>query len=75
MHDVPNAAYVAAGSLTAERHRDGLHRALKAEEVLPEMIKSLHRRIAGLQGATLIVFYAGKKGAPLSRPQKPVHVK
>lgn len=68
LHDVPNAAYVAAGALTVERHRDGLHRSLKAGEVLPEMVKSLHRGIAGPQGATLIVFYAGKKGVPLSRP-------
>lgn len=68
LHDVPNAAYVAKGSLTVERHRDGLHRSLKAGEVLPEMVKSLHRGIAGPQGATLIVFYAGKKNVPLSRP-------
>lgn len=68
LHDVPNAAYVAQGSLTVERHQDGLHRSLKAGEVLPEMVKSMHRGIAGPQGATLIVFYAGKKNVPLSRP-------
>lgn len=67
-HRVPNAAYVQSGVLTVENKTTGEKRTLKAGEVLPEMVNSTHRGITGDEGATLIVFYAGKKGIPLSVP-------
>lgn len=67
-HPMPHAAYVLDGMLTVEKKITGEKKHLKAGEVLPEMMDSVHRGYTGDEGVTLIVFYAGKKGMPLSIP-------
>lgn len=67
-HPIPSAAYILAGDLTVEKWHSKAQRHLKTGEALPEMVDSIHRGIAGDKGAVLIVFYAGHKGIPLSRP-------
>ncbi|MCW1829954.1 cupin domain-containing protein [Enterobacter asburiae] len=67
-HLVPNAAYVLNGVLTVEKKATGQKKLLKAGEVLPEMVDSAHRGYTGKEGVTLVVFYAGQKGLPLSKP-------
>ena len=67
-HPIPNAAYVLSGVLTVEKKATGEKRFLKAGEVLPEMVDSAHRGYTGKEGVTLVVFYAGQRGIPLSKP-------
>lgn len=67
-HPIPNAAYVLNGMLTVEKKATGQKRQLVAGEVLPEMVDSAHRGYTGKEGVTLVVFYAGQKGVPLSKP-------
>lgn len=69
-HPMPNAAYVLNGVLTVEKKATGDKRTLKAGEVLPEMVDSAHRGYTGKEGVTLVVFYAGQQGLPLSTPVK-----
>jgi len=69
-HPIPNAAYILQGALTVEKRSTGEKRVLKAGEVLPEMVNSVHRGFTGEEGATLVVFYAGQKGTPLSIPAR-----
>jgi len=66
-HPIPNAAYVLDGVLTVEKKASGEKRLLKAGEVLSEMVDSAHRGYTGKEGVTLVVFYAGQKGIPLSK--------
>ncbi|WP_371441360.1 hypothetical protein [Candidatus Sodalis sp. SoCistrobi] len=65
---MPNAAYVLEGALTVEKKANGQKRTLKAGEVVSEMVDSAHRGYTGKEGVTLVVFYAGQKGIPLSKP-------
>jgi quercetin dioxygenase-like cupin family protein len=65
-HSIPNAAYIQSGELTVEKRSTGEQRILKAGEVLAEMVNTDHRGYTGSEGTTLIVFYAGQKGIPLS---------
>ncbi|PKH24704.1 cupin [Enterobacterales bacterium CwR94] len=67
-HPIPNAAYVAEGVLTVEKKSTGEKRTLQQGEVLPEMVDSAHRGYTGKEGVTLVVFYAGQQGVPLSKP-------
>ncbi|MEN3258658.1 cupin domain-containing protein [Sodalis endosymbiont of Spalangia cameroni] len=67
-HPIPNAAYVLKGALTVEKKANGQKRTLKAGDVVPEMVDSAHRGYTGKEGVTLVVFYAGQKGLPLSKP-------
>ncbi|ERM00595.1 hypothetical protein Q644_25870 [Brucella intermedia 229E] len=69
-HPAPNVGYVLEGGvLTVEKKSTGEKRTLKAGEVLPETVDIAHRGgYTGKEGATILVFYAGKKGLPLSRP-------
>ncbi|MBP2171024.1 quercetin dioxygenase-like cupin family protein [Erwinia toletana] len=67
-HPIPNAGYVLSGKLTVENKATGEKRLLKAGEVLAEMVNSAHRGYTGKEGVTLVVFYAGQKGIPLSAP-------
>lgn len=66
-HPIPNAAYVLSGVLTVEKKANGEMHTLKAGQVLAEMVDSAHRGFTGKEGATVIVFYAGQKGLPLSK--------
>ena len=65
-HPIPNAGYVVSGELTVER-KDGERKVVKQGEVLPETVDSIHRGISGNRPVTLIVFYAGVRGLPLSK--------
>ena len=65
-HPIPNAGYVVSGELTVER-KDGERKVVKQGEVLPETVDSVHRGISGNRPVTLIVFYAGVRGLPLSK--------
>ncbi|OCQ52045.1 hypothetical protein Ppb6_02839 [Photorhabdus australis subsp. thailandensis] len=67
-HPIPNAAYVLHGVLTAEKKSSGEKRLIKAGEVISEMVDSTHRGYTGKEGVTLLVFYAGQKDIPLSKP-------
>ncbi|KAB2725214.1 cupin domain-containing protein [Brucella intermedia] len=67
-HPAPNVGYILEGVLTVEKKSTGEKRTLKAGEVLPETVDIAHRGYTGKEGATILVFYAGKKGLPLSRP-------
>ncbi|MCW7762671.1 cupin domain-containing protein [Photorhabdus luminescens] len=69
-HPIPNAAYVLDGVLTAEKKSSGEKRLLKAGEAVSEMVDSAHRGYTGKEGVTLLVFYAGQKEVPLSKPVK-----
>jgi len=66
IHPMPNAAYVLSGELTLERKEDGKKQRFTAGQVAPEMADALHRGVTGEAPVTLIVFYAGTQGMPLS---------
>ena len=65
---MPNAGYVVSGELTVEM-KDGKKKVVTQGEVLPETVGSIHRGMSGNSPVTLIVFYAGTKGLPLSKPE------
>ncbi|WLI78423.1 cupin domain-containing protein [Kosakonia sp. H02] len=67
-HPIPNVAYVLRGRLTVEKKDTGQKMSLSTGQVLPEMVNSAHRGYTGKEGTTLIVFYAGARGIPLSKP-------
>ena len=67
-HQVLNAAYIISGSITIEK-KDGTRKHFKAGEVIAETINSIHRGLVGDQHTTIVTFYAGLPGVPLSQPQ------
>jgi hypothetical protein len=56
-----------SGELTLERKKDDKKQHFIAGQVVPEMIDVLHRGVTGEAPVTLIVFYAGTEGMPLSK--------
>jgi quercetin dioxygenase-like cupin family protein len=66
-HPMPNAAYILSGELTVERKADGKTHHFTAGQVVAEMVDALHRGVTGDAPVTLLVFYAGTKGMPLSQ--------
>jgi quercetin dioxygenase-like cupin family protein len=66
-HPMPNAAYVLSGELTVERKEGGKTQHFTAGQVVAEMVDALHRGVTGDAPVTLIVFYAGIEGMPLSQ--------
>ena len=66
-HPMPSFAYVLSGEITVEDDK-GNKKHFAAGEVMPETVHTAHRGFVGDQPATFIVFYAGTKGMPLSRP-------
>ncbi len=66
-HPMPNAAYILSGELTLERKEDGKKQHFTAGQVVAEMVDALHRGVTGKAPVTLIVFYAGIEGVPLSK--------
>lgn len=66
-HPMPTAGYVLSGELTVERKDDLRKRTFTAGQVVPEMVDTLHRGVTGNEPVTLIAFYAGAKGMPLSK--------
>jgi len=67
-HPVINAAYVLSGELTVQRRDNGQQQAIRAGQVLPEMVDNAHRGYTSDQSATLIVFYAGASGTSITVP-------
>jgi quercetin dioxygenase-like cupin family protein len=65
-HPMPNAGYVLAGEITVEKE-NGEKQTVRAGQVLPETVGSVHRGVTGDSPVTLIVFYAGAEGMPLSQ--------
>lgn len=65
-HPVPNVGYVVSGSITVEKLLDGSRKTVYAGETLPETVGTLHRGFTADEPATLLVFYAGAEGVPLS---------
>jgi quercetin dioxygenase-like cupin family protein len=66
-HPIPNAAYVVSGQLEVQSKEGDKSIHLKAGDVLPEMVDTLHRGKTGDSPVELIVFYAGTPGTPLSK--------
>ena len=66
-HPMPNAAYILSGELTVEKKEDGKKEHFSAGQVVSEMVDALHRGVTGNASVTLIVFYAGIEGMPLSK--------
>jgi quercetin dioxygenase-like cupin family protein len=66
-HSMPNAAYVVSGQLEVQTKEGDKSIHLKAGDVLPEMVDTLHRGQTGDSPVELIVFYAGTPGTPLSQ--------
>jgi quercetin dioxygenase-like cupin family protein len=66
-HPMPNAGYILSGELTVERKEDGKTQHFTAGQVVAEMVDALHRGVTGDGPVTLIVFYAGVEGMPLSK--------
>jgi quercetin dioxygenase-like cupin family protein len=66
-HPMPNAGYIVSGELTLEKKDGGKTQHFTAGQTVPEMVDALHRGMTGDQPVTLIVFYAGVKGMPLSK--------
>jgi len=69
-HPMPNAGYVLSGELTVQKKETGEKKLLTTGQVLPEMVGNLHRGFTGDSPVTLIVFYAGTKGMPLSEHER-----
>lgn len=65
-HPMPLAAYVLSGELTVEKMADGKKKHFTAGQALAEMVNAAHRGVTGNAPVTLIVFYAGVPGMPLS---------
>lgn len=68
-HPMPNAGYVLSGELIAEKKATGEKQLKVAGDVLPEMVDELHRGYTQDKPVVLIVFYAGTKGMPFSKPE------
>jgi quercetin dioxygenase-like cupin family protein len=61
-----SAAYLLAGNLTLEKRDSGQQHTFHAGEAITETVGITHRGRTADQSATLIVFYAGSPGLPLS---------
>ena len=66
-HPMPSFAYVLSGEITVEDDK-GNKKHFAAGAVMPETVQTAHRGVVGDQPATFIVFYAGTRGMPLSKP-------
>jgi quercetin dioxygenase-like cupin family protein len=65
-HPVINAAYLVSGQLTVETKNGRERQTLRAGQVLPEMVQTVHRGFTKREPAELIVFYAGQVGVPVT---------
>ncbi|MGY2293592.1 cupin domain-containing protein [Pseudomonas sp. SDO5511_1_S431] len=67
-HTIPSVGYLIKGSLTLINKVTGEQVIAREGGALAETLNSVHKGVSGDTGATLIVFYAGTKGTPLSVP-------
>ncbi|WP_018604775.1 cupin domain-containing protein [Uliginosibacterium gangwonense] len=66
-HPIINVGYMLAGTLVVENQVDGSTKTLHAGDPLPELVGTVHRGTnPGDEPATILVFYAGVVGSPLS---------
>jgi quercetin dioxygenase-like cupin family protein len=65
-HPMPNAGYILSGEITLEK-KDGTKKHFVAGQAVTETVDIVHRGVTGDQPVTLIVFYAGTPGLPLSQ--------
>ena len=66
-HPMPRFAYVLSGGITVEDDQ-GNKKQFMSGEVMPETVHIAYGGLVGDQPATVIVFYTGTKGMPLSQP-------
>lgn len=69
-HPIPCIGFVLSGRITVEKRLDGSRKTVCTGGVLPETVESVHRGFTDKEPTTLIVFYAGVEGLPLSEPLK-----
>jgi len=69
-HPMPNAAYVLSGHLVVEKKDDGMKKTIHTGETLAETVGTIHHGYTEDEPVTLIVFYAGTEGLPLSETAK-----
>jgi quercetin dioxygenase-like cupin family protein len=67
-HPAINVAYVEAGSLQLQNRGTGQSRWVGKGDAVAEMVDTAHRGCTGPEPVSLLVFYAGAEGLPLSRP-------
>ncbi|MEN5058946.1 cupin domain-containing protein [Sphingobacterium kitahiroshimense] len=65
-HPVINAAYVLKGEMQIEKKEDGEIKWISEGQAVPEVVNTVHRGKTGEKGVTLIVFYSGVTGSPIS---------
>jgi len=66
-HPVINVGYMLAGELEVENRETGMKTTIRAGDVLPELVGTVHRgRNPGDEPAVILVFYAGVVGAPVT---------
>ncbi|MDN3693977.1 cupin domain-containing protein [Chryseobacterium tructae] len=68
-HPVINVAYVAKGEVLLEKKDDGKKIWVREGEAVPETVNLVHKGQTGDKGVTLIVFYAGTPGVPITEPE------
>lgn len=67
-HPIINVGYMLAGTLVVENQVDGSTKTLHTGDTLPELVGTIHRGTnPGDEPATILVFYAGVVGSPLSK--------
>lgn len=67
-HPMINAGYILSGEITLEKKVTGETRHFTEGQAIAETVGQIHRGVTGDKPVTLIVFYAGAKGLPLSEP-------
>lgn len=65
-HPMPNVAYVVSGEIQVET-KEGKTAHFRPGQVISETVATTHRGVTGEQAVTLLVFYAGATGVPLSQ--------
>ncbi|HID7510368.1 TPA: cupin domain-containing protein [Enterobacter hormaechei] len=66
-HPMPNAAYILSGHLAVEKKIDGMKKTIHAGEIRAETVGTIHCGYTEDEPVTLIVFYTGANGLPLSK--------
>ena len=65
-HPMPNVAYVMSGEIQVET-KDGKTAHFRPGQTISETVATTHRGVTGDRAVTLLVFYAGATGLPLSQ--------
>jgi quercetin dioxygenase-like cupin family protein len=66
-HPVINVGYMLAGTLEVENQATGEKKTIRAGDVLPELVGTVHRgQNPADESAVILVFYAGVVGVPVT---------